>query len=78
LAAAGGRRGPKSKNTPATDFHPHDGLRPLNVDSSRSTQKIFYTEPFATTIRTVSGLSRQTPSMRIPKISRIENVSLSL
>jgi hypothetical protein len=32
------------------------------VDSGRSTPKIFYTETFATTIRTISGLSRQRPS----------------
>jgi hypothetical protein len=49
---------------------------PLDVDSGRSTPKIFYAETFATTIRTISGLSRQTPSLRIPKIDRIENMSL--
>jgi hypothetical protein len=49
---------------------------PLNVDSSRSTPKIFYAETFATTIRTISGLSRQTLSLRIQKIGRIENMSL--
>ena len=31
---------------------------PLNVDSGRSTSKIFYAETFATTIRAISGLSR--------------------
>ena len=39
----------------------------LNVDSGRSTSKIFYAETFATTIRAISGLSRQTPSVRMTK-----------
>ena len=40
---------------------------PLYVDSGRSTSKIFYAETFATTIRAISGLSRQTPSVRMTK-----------
>jgi hypothetical protein len=49
---------------------------PVYVDSGRSASKIFYAETFATTIRAISGLSRQTPSVRMTKSAGSENVSL--
>jgi hypothetical protein len=37
----------------------------LTSNSGRSVSKIFYAETFATTRRAISGLSRQTPSVRM-------------
>ena len=38
----------------------------LTADISKAS-KIFYVDTFATTIRAISGLSRQTPSLRMTK-----------
>jgi hypothetical protein len=43
-------------------------IRPVDVED--------FLETFATTIRAISGLSRQTPSLRMTKIGWIEDVPL--
>src|SRR5271165_5132268 len=52
---------------PTCDVRGRDLQRQPYVDSSRSASKIFYVETLATTIRAISGLSRQTPSARMTK-----------
>jgi hypothetical protein len=49
------------------DVHCRDPQWPVSVESGRSTSKTFYAETFAITIRAISGLSRQTPSLQMTK-----------
>jgi hypothetical protein len=54
------RRRLYSRSPPNCDVQGRGLLCPLNIDSGRSASKIFYPKTFATTIRAISGLSRQT------------------
>jgi hypothetical protein len=49
---------------------------PLSIDSGPLASKIFYVDTFATITRAISGLSRHTPSPRMTKIGRVENLLL--
>jgi hypothetical protein len=58
------------------DLKGHNILGPIHVNSSRSTSKIFYVETLATTIRAISGLSRQTAVSADDKVGQVENMPL--
>jgi hypothetical protein len=49
------------------DIRRYDSQCPLHVDASRSGSSTFYIETFATTMRAISGLSLQTPSLQMTK-----------